>query len=270
MAVLLGRFLELVELIAPLRLAEEWDNVGLLVDPNGNPALGVRRVLCTIDLTEPVLAEASERRVDLILAYHPPLFTPLKRLRQSVPGERVLLQTVRAGLVVYSPHTALDAAAGGVNDWLAKGVGAGVVRPLVRTSSAEPDVGMGRYVELREPLPIDAIIENVKAHVQVEHVQLALSERHAQGEPVRSVAVCAGAGGSLFSRVNGIDLYVTGEMRHHDVREKVAEGASVILCGHSNTERGFLPILARRLEDLSDSKVKVIVARRDRDPLRVR
>lgn len=266
MALVLARLLELLENIAPLRYAESWDKVGLLVDPNGNPALGVGRVLCTIDLTDAVLAEASERRVDLVLAYHPPLFKPLERLRQSVPEERVILQAVRAGLALYSPHTALDAAAGGVNDWLASAVGSGRVEPLSRITPDDPHVGLGRRVELAEPLAVDALVQRIKAHLQLPYVQLAQSERHASGEPVRSVAVSAGAGGSVLATATA-DLLLTGEMRHHDVRERVARGASVVLCGHSNTERGYLPILARRLEDLARGELEVRVARRDRDPL---
>jgi putative NIF3 family GTP cyclohydrolase 1 type 2 len=79
------------------------------------------------------------------------------------------------------------------------------------------------------------------------------------------VAVCPGAGGSLFSKVRFTDLLVTGEMRHHDVMGRLAGNTSVILTDHTNTERGYLPILAKRLSEAV--KVQTIVSQVDADPL---
>jgi len=143
MALSLDRVVALLESLSPLHHAESWDNVGLLLapladrrDPSAPP--GVERVLLTVDLTDPVLEEATALGVDLIVAYHPPVFQALKRLRPTVPGERRLIALSRAGLAVYSPHTALDAAPGGVNDWLAEGLGPGASRPLVQAERLDP------------------------------------------------------------------------------------------------------------------------------------
>ncbi|HEV8550549.1 MAG TPA: Nif3-like dinuclear metal center hexameric protein, partial [Polyangiaceae bacterium] len=129
----LARVLALLERLAPRRYAESWDNVGLLLGVPETPAepAPISRVLFTIDLTEAVLEEARAARVELVVAYHPPLFSPLRKLDTTTPTGRVLLGAARAGIAVYSPHTALDAAPGGVNDWLAAGVGAGSSAPLV-------------------------------------------------------------------------------------------------------------------------------------------
>jgi dinuclear metal center YbgI/SA1388 family protein len=138
----LARVTALLERLAPLAYAEEWDNVGLLLEPladRRDPARApsVGRVLFTIDLSEAVLDEADERDVDLVVAYHPPLFRPLKRLGARTFAERAVQRCARAGVAIYSPHTALDAAPGGVNDWLADGVGAGERAPLVDTRVLE-------------------------------------------------------------------------------------------------------------------------------------
>ena len=116
-----------VDRISPLRLAASWDNVGLLLGDQEGP---LRRALVTIDLTGPVLAEALDRQVDAVVAYHPPLFHPLKRLVASDPRQAILLDAARAGLALISPHTALDAAAGGMTDWLAEGAGEGTLEPI--------------------------------------------------------------------------------------------------------------------------------------------
>ena len=85
---------------------------------------------------------------------------------------------------------------------------------------------------------------------------------------VRSIAVAAGAGSGALRGVPA-DVYVTGEMSHHDALAAVAAGASVVLAGHSNTERGFLRVLAKRLTAEFGKAVQVRVAKGDRDPLTV-
>src|SRR5262245_49077311 len=101
-----------MESIAPARLAEEWDNVGLILGSGESPLSGP--VLLTIDLTEAVLAEAVKARASAILAYHPPIWEPIKRVNDSTPKGRVLLGALSAGIAVYCPHTSLDAAPGGL------------------------------------------------------------------------------------------------------------------------------------------------------------
>ncbi len=137
----LERTLALLEELAPLRYAQEWDNVGLLLGTlaEGEHAPSVTRVLLTIDLTEAVLEEARAAQAELVVAYHPPLFRPTKRLDAARPSSRVLLRAARAGIAIYSPHTALDAAPGGMNDWLASGLGTGTQAPLIDASVLDPN-----------------------------------------------------------------------------------------------------------------------------------
>ncbi len=122
---------DVLERLAPPELAAEWDNVGLLIGSGDSPC---RRVMLCIDLTPDVLAEARRSRCQLVVAYHPPIFKPLSRL---TPAEApVVLEAIRHGLAVYSPHTALDAAAGGTNDVLAEILGLGQCRPLEHTNAS--------------------------------------------------------------------------------------------------------------------------------------
>ncbi len=121
-----------LENYAPLSLAESWDNVGLLVEPSTTSHL-VDSILLTNDLTEAVMDEAIEKKTNMILSYHPPIFTPLKTLTRSTWKERVVLKAIENRIAIYSPHTAFDVVKGGVNDWLASGLGKGTVRPLKNT-----------------------------------------------------------------------------------------------------------------------------------------
>lgn len=108
---------------APLYLADQsWDNVGLLVEPSSDNPL-IETILFTNDLTEPVLDEAIEQQAQLIVSYHPPIFSPLKRLTQNNWKERIILKCIKHGISVYSPHTSWDAVDDGVNQWLTSAFG---------------------------------------------------------------------------------------------------------------------------------------------------
>jgi len=107
--------------IAPLNLAEKWDNVGLLTSPTVEQP--VTTIFLTNDLTEDVINEAIEQRAQFIFAYHPPIFEAWKQLSPKNTKQRIILKAIEHRISVYSPHSALDAAAGGLNDWLAEGLG---------------------------------------------------------------------------------------------------------------------------------------------------
>jgi dinuclear metal center YbgI/SA1388 family protein len=114
-----------LERIAPPGLAEDWDNVGLLV---GDADAEVRKLLLCIDLTAAVIDEARRLRAEMVMAYHPVIFSPISRLTaQQTP---VAYRSASAGLAVYSVHTAFDAAVGGTNDALADCLNLKDRRPL--------------------------------------------------------------------------------------------------------------------------------------------
>lgn len=110
-----------LEEYASTSLAYESDNVGLLVEPS--EPLQVKRVFVTNDLTEPVLDEAIRRRAELIISYHPPIYSPLKRLTQSEWKQRSIVKCIERRIAVYSPHTSWDSVQEGVNDWIINAFG---------------------------------------------------------------------------------------------------------------------------------------------------
>jgi dinuclear metal center YbgI/SA1388 family protein len=118
------------EEIAPTRHAESWDNVGLLA---GDPQQDVSAAMLTIDYTVDVAMEAKAAKCDLIIAYHPPIFSPIKRLTAGHP----VFDAIRRGVAIYSPHTAWDVAPGGTNDFLADVIGLGERSPL-RIAEGKP------------------------------------------------------------------------------------------------------------------------------------
>jgi dinuclear metal center YbgI/SA1388 family protein len=259
MPLALDETLRRLDALAPLRLAGAWDNVGLLLQGTGP----IHRVGLAIDLTEPVADELLDADVDLIVSYHPPLFGGKKRLTEATPRDRTLLRLIRAGVHVYSPHSALDAAARGMADWLLDPFGAASEVHPIEPDAVDPTVGAGRRATLASPVPLKTLLPTIAEHLGLSHLRVAGDEE----AEVSTVAVCPGAGGSLFAGIRHADLFLTGEMRHHDVLARVEAGQAVVLTDHTNTERGYLPRLAERLEDALG--LPVVRSRIDADPLRV-
>lgn len=384
-----GDLVKAMESIAPLAAAADWDNVGLLLgsadDPLTGDGAGDRGgVLLTIDLTHAVLDEAQHAGCRAVLAYHPPIFAPVKRVTDGAPLSGVVLRAARAGLAVYSPHTALDAAPGAMSDWLADGLvdhaqpggsaagadrraivpdaklrpteelkivsfvpadkadavrdalasaGAGQIGKYRVCSFASPgtgtflgsdgahptigrvgrleradelrlemvcakealalalatlrqfhpyeepaidvyelvaqprrEAGMGRRLVLDQPATLVQLCERLKGHLRLPAVMAA----DAGAGAITHLGLCPGSGGSLLeeARRQGCRAFVTGEMKHHEVLEAVRTGVSVILAGHTATERGYLPVLRERLKGLL-AGVPISVSQADKDPLRL-
>ncbi len=368
----LDKLLNVLRRLAAERLAEDWDNVGLLL---GDPAWPVRRAMLCIDLTEPVLEEAVAAKVNLIVAYHPPIFGPLKSVTTGDATQRIVLDAARRRIGLYSPHTALDAAEGGINDWLCDGLGAGTRRPIRPTSAAAtvklvtfvppgdadrlrralaaagagqigdysdcsfsvegqgtfiggagtkpavgergrlehvpewriemvcpaarvsqvvaalrrahpyeepafdlyplqppPDAaddatGQGRVVTLEKPIRLQTLVRRVKAHLGVGHLNVAAANGSMQ---IQRIGLCAGAGGALLDEAGPIEAFVTGEMRHHDVVAAVSRGVSVVLAGHTQTERPYLKVYRRRIIKAAGKQVDWLISKADRAPLRLK
>src|SRR5512145_1980866 len=89
-----------LERFAPLDLAADWDNVGLLL---GDSNAAVERVMTCLTVTPESAAEAIDEKAQLIVSHHPILFRAVKRLSSTTPEGRMLYGLARAGVAVYSP-----------------------------------------------------------------------------------------------------------------------------------------------------------------------
>lgn len=268
------RYLQLHKLteFAPLSLAEKWDNVGLLIEPSTPPLIS--KVLLTNDLTELVMKEALDEKVNLIISYHPPVFAPLKRITQGNWKERIVAQCLENRIALFSPHTSWDAVQGGVNDWLLSTLDASPVEPRAITivDPADPRVGAGRITDLTALVTLERIIGNLKSNAGLDCVQVARVDESIplDNTNIGRLALCAGSGGSLLKAIGDdekVDLFVTGEMSHHEVLDAVHRGTNVILTNHSNSERGFLCQIKEQFTKVLPG-VEFIVSQADSDPLK--
>lgn len=256
----LTKVVEALERIAPLALAESWDNVGLLVD---GPDESTRALLC-IDYTREVEAEADALSCDLVVAYHPVIFDGLKKLRAASPAVNAL----RKGRAIYCPHTALDVARGGTNDVLADAVGMTTrapLRPLDERRSHLSQggaLGLGRAGDVA-PTTRREVLSRVKRELGLDQALVAgpLDASCAR------VAVSAGSAGDMVkdaARANA-DVYVTGELRHHDALWAAAHGMTVVCLRHSASERAVLTRVKAALAEHAPA-LGVSISERDKDP----
>ena len=142
-----------LEDLAPLRLAADWDNVGLLVATK-RPV--IHRVMTCLTLTIDVAREAVSQKADLVVTHHPLPFRPVNRITEETPTGAILVELVTAGIGVWSGHTAWDSAAHGINAMLAEILSLQDVAPL-EPDERDPSVGFGRMGTASSPDTVDAV-----------------------------------------------------------------------------------------------------------------
>lgn len=249
--------------IASLSLAEAWDNVGMLVECPSATEISKISLLTCIDLTNEVVSEAIAHKCNLIVAYHPVLFRPVQSL--SMQSQAPILRCVQNGVNVFVPHTALDTAPGGMNDYISNLF---IDLESNRTGIKESHItgfSLGRVVILRERVSLADIISIIKSKLSLDRVRFA-SSGTITDKRISSIAICVGSGSSVLNGSDA-DLYLTGEMTHHDILAAKASGKSVILLDHSSSERPFLPELAKRLASLGCVE-SVCISHADVEPIR--
>lgn len=247
--------MDALERIAPKRLAEEWDNPGLLV---GAWNQDVSKILVCLDVSDAVIEQAIAKGADMIVSHHPLIFRGIKKIRTDLPLGRRLQQLLKHDIAVAAAHTNLDIAEGGVNDVLAQAIGLSKLSAFVITSQDAHGTiaSMGRMGSLPAPMPVQEFAAQVRDALPTEHVRLV----ETGARPVRKVAICSGSGAEFISKAAfmGADVYVTGDVKYHEAQQAAELGMHVIDAGHFGTEFPVVEVLGRRLaEELAAAKGKV-------------
>lgn len=206
-----------------------YDNVGLLVGDGREKVTGI---LICLDLTDEAVTEAAKLGANLIVTHHPVIFDGLK----SVTEQSLIYRLIRNGISVISAHTNLDQADGGVNDALCNALG------LVNVEKVLDSEGFAyRIGELEDSATSDELAKFVgeKLNVTAKYV----------GESgfIKRVAVCSGSGGSMLPEVlaQGVDAYVTADIKHNVFMDAHEAGLTLIDAGHFNTEDVVIKELAK-------------------------
>ncbi len=245
----IGDIVEHLERFAPIALAEDWDNVGLLV---GDPLWDAARVMACLTVTPTSAAEAIERGANLIVTHHPLPFHAIQSITTNTTTGKLLLDLIAARVAVYSPHTAFDSAPAGINQHLAIGLGLQQIEALIPTDDANDDandseVGSGRIGTLGEQIPLCEMTERLKTFLGISTARVV----GAVGQTVSRVAIACGSGGGFLSEAvaQRCDCMVTGETTFHTCLEAEAQGVALIMPGHFSSERFAMLSLADYLNE---------------------
>lgn len=231
---------------APFETQMDFDNAGFLV---GRGEREVRKILVSLDITEQVADEAAEWGADLIVAHHPVIFHPVKRLTDETPTGRTLLALAERGIAAICAHTNLDAAEGGVNTALAQRLGLENPVPLETdgVDEAGRPYGIGRVGNTAGvPMYAPAFAAFVKETLGANGVRFVDARR-----PVRRVAVGGGACADMLkdALALGCDTFVTADVKYNGFLDAKALGVNLIDAGHYPTEQVVVPVLAKWLTD---------------------
>jgi dinuclear metal center YbgI/SA1388 family protein len=266
----LAELLLAVEELWPESLAENWDEVGLVA---GHPAAPVTRVMFAVDPTLEVIDEAVAWGAELLITHHPLLLKGVTTVAATTPKGRAVHRLIESGTALLTVHTNGDSAVGGVSDVLADALGLQDVAPLTVAANGLPEEGIGRVGDLADAMTLGdfaarvfGILPSVAGGVRVSGDKDGL---------VRRIAVCGGAGDSLFNevRASNADVYVTADLRHHpasEAREAALNGRPYLVdVSHFASEWLWLPAAAAALGNvLADQghEVEIQVSTTNSDP----
>lgn len=254
-----------LELFAPTALAEDWDNVGLLLGDRQN---SVTKIMTCLTMTVDVANEAIAEGADVVVTHHPIPFKSVKRITTDSPTGALLWKLASNGIAVYSPHTAFDSARDGINQQLADGLGLTNVKPLIpleQTDNASLEgLGTGRRGDC-PPLTLGTLASSVESFLHVDGLHLV---GDAEMEITRVGIGCGSAGEFIRPAIRaGCQALLTGEARFHTCLEAKALGIAMILPGHYASERFALETLAAQLAD-EFKDASVWASHQESDPLK--
>ena len=253
----LREVIDALERLAPPRLQDEWDNSGLQV---GFPETEISGILVCLDITEAIVEEAVAAGCNLIVSHHPLLFKPLRQVSDTTYQQRCVVRALAAGISIYSAHTSLDNAPGGVNHKIAALLGLQELRWLLPKEGE--DAGSGLVGELPQGETDSDFFARMKRVFGVQ----CLRHSAPDGRQIRRVALCGGAGAFLLREAvrAGADCFLSGEFHYHDY----FENGGVLLCelGHYQSEQYTQDLLQTYLEAHCPG-IRVVKTARDTNPI---
>ncbi|MBR3643573.1 MAG: Nif3-like dinuclear metal center hexameric protein [Parasporobacterium sp.] len=231
-----------LEELSPVKYASEWDNVGLLI---GRKDREITKIYVALDATEDVIESAVQSGADMILTHHPMIFTPVRRITNEDFTGRRIMKIIHHDICLYAMHTNFDVM--GMADAAADELG--LKHRSVLSVTYEDDIakeGFGRVGRLPRVMTLQECADHVKKCFGIEHVTVY---GDLQGM-VENAAICPGSGKSMADEavMAGADVYITGDIGHHDGIDMIARNMAVIDAGHYGIEKLFIPYMLEYLK----------------------
>lgn len=224
----------IMEQFASPILKEDYDNVGLMV---GNKDAEVTKILIALDCTLDVIHEAVDCGCNFILTHHPLLFIKPKTITTDTLVGKKIIDLIVNGINVYSSHTNLDSARGGLNDIATEILGFSKYKIIEPSKNLDYDKGysgLGRLVFLNEPIKLVELCEKVKKTFNAEFIRYVGSDN----DLIKTIAIINGSGEDFFdeSIEMGADCIITGDTKYHHVSDLKEQNIALIDAGHFATE----------------------------------
>ena len=246
MSIKVGDITQIIENLAPLSYAYKWDNVGLQL---GSKEDSVTAVLTTLEITEDILDEAIKNNVNMIVTHHPMIFSPLKNITKEDMKGKLIYKAIQNNISIYAAHTNIDAASGGLNDYIADRLNIKDTKILEEVGdniypieNEESSSGIGRVGRLNNPKTLAELITEIKEQINIKYIRVA-GDLEAT---IENVAVINGSGADLIqsSIYKGCQCVITGDVKYHDAQDAISQGINVIDIGHYHSEKFFANFLA--------------------------
>ncbi|MFT4185760.1 MAG: Nif3-like dinuclear metal center hexameric protein [Micrococcaceae bacterium] len=233
----------LAEELWPLELAESWDSIGLIT---GEPNAEISTVLFCVDPTHEVIDEAMEIDAELIISHHPLYLGGTTNVAATNYKGSVIHRLIKNNIALYNAHTNADSAHEGVNDQLAYACGLKEFKPLIPQEKT-PELGLGRVGNLPEKTSLKDLAARLAKELPATVTGIRVAGNPEQ--EITRIAVCGGAGDSLFDavRANNAEVYVTSDLRHHPALEATQDSPLCIIdTAHYASESLWLPAAAEQ------------------------
>lgn len=253
------QLMDAMEKIAPIKLAEAWDNCGMQIDLGSKQ---INKILVTLEITKKIINEAKNLGVDFIVTHHPLYFSSFKNIyRNNITGNYTI-GLIQQGISVFSAHTNFDKAELGNNFYLAQLLKLKNIRNLEQYG----DEYIGLFGQLPESKLLKDIIDDLKCSLGLYPNEIKVVGN--VDEEITQIGLCTGAGISMLdiAALNGCQLFVTGDVKYHDAIKAKEMGINVIDAGHYGTEKIFVPNMAKQLKDALRDNVEIFQSSIDINP----
>lgn len=223
--------------LAPVYLAEDYDNVGLLVERENAE---IESVLISLDTDNKVVSEAKEKGCDMVISHHPLIFKPIKRIKK----DDAVFSLVKDNIALFAMHTNYDAVQGGLCDVLLKKIC--MCKNILPLIGEEAD-SIGRIGELKEEVTFFDFCKNVKKVLGIDSLKIVGDKT----KKIKTVAICNGGGADFVYDAKGkdADLYISGDFKYHHARFCYENDMALIELTHYDAEIIFIDVLAEILKE---------------------
>ena len=174
--------IKVMENFAPVNLKEDFDNVGLMV---GDKEKEVKKILLALDCTLEVIEEAKEKDVDLIITHHPLLFRKPSTITTDTLVGKKIIELIKNDINLYSSHTNLDSASGGLNETIVNILGYDSKELIeVNKNARNSNEGLGRFIRLQEEISLEDLVRDIKEKLNISGLKIVKAS-----DKVKNIAV---------------------------------------------------------------------------------